>query len=134
MRIFRFAAVTALAFLIVAGSIAIAQVNQVPGPGLNGYDGAKIVGWGFNSSLNIAAATVVKTGRGRVACASIIVLGSTAGSIADTTTTGAVATANKVLVIPASAAIGTTYCINFPVTNGIVVTPGTSGVIALSYQ
>jgi len=132
MRIFRFAAVTALAFL--AGSIAIAQVNQVPGPGINGYDGAKIVGWGFNSSLNIAAATVVKTGRGRVGCASIIVLGSTAGSIADTTTTGAVATANKVLVIPASAATGTTYCINFPVTSGIVVTPGTSGVIALSWQ
>ena len=84
--------------------------------------------------LNITAATVVKATAGRLVRVSIITTGSTAGGCYDVATTGAAATANQVLVIPASTAAGTVYNMDFPMATGIVCTPGTSGVLAVSFD
>ena len=86
------------------------------------------------SALNISAASVVKATAGRLVRVSVIVLGSTAGSCNDSATTGGAAQANQILAIPASAPVGSVYYLDFPTSNGIVCTPGASGVLAVSYD
>lgn len=85
---------------------------------------------GTKTVLNITAATVIKATPGRIARVSVIVAGSTNGSIYDHATTSGVAAANQVGVIPE--AIGS-YDISLPCLVGIVVTPGTGQTIAVSY-
>jgi hypothetical protein len=89
-----------------------------------GYSG------GRQSSLNITTATVVKAAPGRVATVSVIVAGAV-GTLNDTTTTGAVAAANEIMVIPATIGV---YRLDWPVINGIVVVPGAAQVVSVSYQ
>ena len=93
-------------------------------------NGALLTAQGQKTFFNITAATVVKTTSGRVAKISVIVAGSAAGSVYDAATTGAAAAANEIAVIPATAGI---INIDFPVSNGIVVTPGTGQTLAISY-
>lgn len=77
------------------------------------------------------SATVVSPNRGRIFKFVVNTAGSGAGTISDCATTGAVAATNKVCNIPATVGI---YEINWPVTAGIVVTPGTSQVIAIHWE
>jgi hypothetical protein len=88
---------------------------------------------GGNNWLNVTAATVVKPTAGRAVRVSVITAGTTAGSVNDCATTAAAATANQFLSIPANQAAGTVYYIEWPCATGIVVTPGTGGVLAVSY-
>jgi len=93
-------------------------------------NGALITAQGQKVFFNITATTVVKTTAGRIAKISVIVAGSGAGSVYDAATTGAAGAANEVAVIPATAGV---VNIDFPVSNGIVVSPGTGQTLAISY-
>lgn len=88
---------------------------------------------GAFSRLNLAAAggaQLVKVGKVRAARVSVIVAGSAAGGVFDAATTGAAATANQIFVIPNTVGI---YTLDWPVNNGLVVTPGTGQTVAVSY-
>ncbi len=84
-----------------------------------------------STTLNITAATVIKASIGVINRVSVIVAGSTAGSVNDTTTTGAAATANEVFSIPNTTGV---YPVNFPCKKGIVVVPGTGQTIAVAFD
>ncbi|MHB8388155.1 MAG: hypothetical protein ACYDBH_01080 [Acidobacteriaceae bacterium] len=86
--------------------------------------------WGNATSLNISAATVVKATPGVAVLAQIVTAGTTAGSVNDTTTTGAATTANQVATLPN--AVGPVV-IGMPCASGIVVVPGSGQVLALSF-
>jgi endoglucanase Acf2 len=83
-----------------------------------------------HTKLNISSETVVKTSNGNVASISVVVAGSAAGAVYDAATTGTATSANLIAVIPDVAGV---YTINFPVSNGIVVAPGTGQTVAVSY-
>jgi hypothetical protein len=82
------------------------------------------------SAKGITSATVVKASGGYVASVTVIVAGSAPGSVNDVATTGAAAASNQVYVVPNT--VGT-YAVNFPVSAGIVVVPGTGQTIAIAY-
>jgi len=84
-----------------------------------------------STHLNITAATVVKATPGTAVIVNVLVVGTGTGTINDCATTGAVATANEVFVIPE--AVGS-YPVHFPCAVGIVVTPGTGQTLAVSYN
>lgn len=77
----------------------------------------------------ISTATVVRVGAGRVAMVSVTTAGSTNGTIYDANQTGV--TTAPIYTIPNT--IGVVF-VNLPVTNGIVVSPGTSQVVTVSYS
>ena len=82
------------------------------------------------TELNISDATVVKSSNGFVATISVIETSSTAGAIYDATSVTGNTSANQIATIPAT--VGT-YAINFIAKNGIVVDPGASQVVAISF-
>jgi hypothetical protein len=90
---------------------------------------------GGSSRLNITAATNVKTTPGRVY--RVIVNNTSAASgvstIIDSTGTSVTAAAT-ILVIPAAAAAGTTYLIDWPCAVGISVVPGSGAIISIAYD
>ena len=90
---------------------------------------------GTSSMLDLTTATVVKATPGRVAKVTVLAV-ATAGTfgVYDTTTTGAAATSNAIVQYTASwPAVGTIITLNWPCANGIVVNPGTSGAVSVSY-
>lgn len=89
-----------------------------------------LTGAGSSVSFNITAPTVVKASPGRVAKVSVIVAGSTAGTINDVLTTGAAGVANQLATIPETVGL---YDIDMPTSRGIVVVPGTGMTVAVSY-
>ena len=82
------------------------------------------------TKLNITTATVIKAAPGVMIAFTVNVIGS-AGTINDTTTTGGVAAANQMAPIPAVLGV---YYITMPFLNGLVVSPGASQVVSVSYQ
>ena len=84
---------------------------------------------GSRISTTITAATLLKTGSGRVAMVSIIVGGSGSGTIYDTN--NATLTNNPIFTIPDTPGI---IFINLPVVNGIVVVPGAGQTVSVSYS
>lgn len=84
---------------------------------------------GKQSANALTAATLVKTGSGRIASVSVVVAGSAAGRIYDASS--ASATSGSVYSIPATAGV---YVVNFPFVNGLVVAPGTGQTISVSYS
>ena len=93
-------------------------------------NGVLITGNGVRTMFDITAATVVKTTSGRVAKVSVLVAGSAAGGVFDTTTTASAAITNQVAVIPNAVGV---YVIDIPCFNGIVVEPGTGQTVMVSY-
>lgn len=95
--------------------------------------GAITTGKGTSSSLNNAAgaAKLISAAARRICKVIVLVPDSTASSIHDCATAGAAAAANLVYTIPQTAGV---YDVDFPLTAGLVLTVGTAGVIALSYQ
>ena len=88
-------------------------------------------GSGGSTALGVTAATQVKVGAGTVASVSVIVAGTTAGTVNDAATTGAAAAANQIATIPNAVGI---YMLGFPFVNGLVVVPGTGQTVAVSYN
>ena len=85
---------------------------------------------GLFSALNLTTATVLKTGGGRVARVIVNTAGA-AGTLSDCSTTGAVAAANLIAVIPATAGV---YYLDFPYSVGLTYTPGANQVASISYS
>lgn len=88
------------------------------------------------SSLNIAAAKVVKQAPGELYFVSVIVAGSAAGSVNDCKTTGAAGPSNQVAVIPNTVGV---YVIGatdggWPMLQGIVVVPGTGQTVSVAHS
>lgn len=77
----------------------------------------------------ITAATVVKSTPGRIASVSITVAGSAPGIVYDGATTGA--TTRPVWIIPNT--VGEAF-VNFPMSYGILVVPGSGQTVAVSYS
>lgn len=91
--------------------------------------GNQLTASGLNSSLNITAATVVKAAPGRLVRVNVLTAGA-AGTASDCATTGAVAAANLIYNIPATVGI---YYLDWPCAVGIVITPGASQVLSVSF-
>jgi hypothetical protein len=87
---------------------------------------------GYSTSLNITAATNVKASAGRVYRVVLNTPGSTVTTVCNNTS--ACAAATTVLTIPIAAVAGTIYELNFPMSTGIRVEPGTSAVLAVSFD
>lgn len=86
---------------------------------------------GFTTSFNITAATLIKGVPGRVARVSILVAGTTAGTVNDCTTTGAAAVGNQIASIPNAVGV---ISLNWPMLSGIVIAPGAGQTLAVSYN
>jgi hypothetical protein len=84
---------------------------------------------GAQSAAAISAATVVKTTGGRICIVSVTTAGSTTGAIYDANATGV--TTKPVYVIPDT--VGR-YEVNLPTSYGILVVPGTSQVVTVSWS
>lgn len=85
---------------------------------------------GNRAYLDVTAATVIKASPGICVSVSVVVAGSAAGTVNDVATTGGVAVTNQFGTIPAT--VGT-YTFNWPCGTGIVLVPGTSQTLAISY-
>ena len=84
-----------------------------------------------NSALNITTATVVKNSSSKLVNIIVLVAGSTAGAVYDSIATTGNSATNQIFAIPNTVGV---YTLDFPVTNGIVVAPGTGQTIAISYS
>jgi hypothetical protein len=84
---------------------------------------------GTSSYTQITAATLVKSGQGRIARLVVVVAGSGTGSVYDASS--ATATNDKLLTIPTTIGI---VEVNIPVNTGIVVAPGTGQTVAIVYS
>ncbi len=84
---------------------------------------------GAQNYPNISTATVVSPTAGRLVQLSITTKGSAVGTIYDTAS--ASSTANPIFTIPNTLGI---IRVNLPVSNGIVVAPGTSQVVTVSFS
>ena len=78
---------------------------------------------------NVTAATIIKLGPGRCAMVSVL-SGTNPATIHDTTTTGAAAIGNQIAAVPGT--VGT-YLIDMPFYSGLVVVPGVTTPLAVSY-
>ena len=87
---------------------------------------------GSHSAFNITAAAVVYTGQGRIVTVAIITASAAAGAIYDASSTSGNTAANQIAAIPANAT--GTITLRFPFFTGLVVSPGASGVLAVSYS
>jgi len=85
---------------------------------------------GQKTTLNITTATVVKAAPGQVFTATVVVAGSSPGTINDCLTTGAAAAANQIATLPNAV---NSQQLNFSCLVGIVVVPGTGQTVALSF-
>ena len=84
---------------------------------------------GTSNAAGLTAATLVKTGAGRVATVSVIVAGSAVGKIYDAN--AATATTNPIDTIPMT--VGP-YTLNIAVKYGIVVAPGSGQTVTMGYS
>ena len=86
---------------------------------------------GVSSSLYIPSpGRVVKASPGMI-CTAVVLVAGAAGAIYDCTATAAAVTANEIATLPATIGI---YQLEFPCISGIVVIPGASQLVSVSYQ
>jgi len=85
---------------------------------------------GSSPLYNITTATVVKNTAGRLARINVVSAGASAGSVSDTPTLAGVVASNLISTLPN---IAGTFEIDWPFVNGLVVTPGSGQVIAVSF-
>ena len=76
-------------------------------------------------------ATIVRTTPGMIRRISVLTAGSTTGTINDCATTAAVNITNQFFTIPNIIGI---YALEWPAQVGVVITPGTGQVIAVSHS
>lgn len=95
------------------------QNSLVPRPG------------GTSNKLNVTAPTVIKATPGTVYRISVITAPSAAGGVHDIDTTAGAAAGN--LIAPIGTGASGIIDLTFPCATGIVVDPGTAGVVSVSY-
>jgi len=97
--------------------------------------GNLLTGNGSLNKLNVTAATVIKAAAGRICKITVNTVTSTSLVVSDAASTGAVAAANLVLsVAAAQLTAGQIINLDFPCATGIVVNPGTGGVVSVSFD
>ena len=96
---------------------------------VNGVANQYLVVQGAQGLTSLSVTTLLRVGAGRVGTVIVTTAGSAVGALYDTN--AASSTANKFYVIPNTVGV---YVINFPVSNGLVATPGTGQVISVSYS
>lgn len=118
-----------------------ANVAVTPAPGAHSaplqldVSGNLLTGNGSANKYNITAATAVKATAGRICKITVVATITGSLSVNDCATTGAVAASNTVCTIPtASCPAGTVINLDWPCTTGIVVTPGSVGTVAVSFD
>jgi hypothetical protein len=118
-------------------NVAVNQTTLKSVPLQSDQSGNLLVGNGSMNKLNVTTATVIKATPGRI-CKVSVITAATAGTfgIYDAATTGAAATTNAIYPVSTSAwpAAGTVIPLDFPCLAGIVVNPGTGGVVAVSFD
>lgn len=92
--------------------------------------GNALTGKGLLTAFNMSAATDVKATPGRVLKISVLVAGSVAGSINDSSVANKAA-GNQIYSIPNTVGV---YDIDWPCLTAISVSPGTGQTVALSYD
>ncbi len=90
-----------------------------------------IRGQGTQTSATVTASTLVVSGPGYLVNFSIIIAGSGAGTINNSSATGLTAAANVLCTTPAT--IGT-YSAGKVFTNGLVIVPGTGQSVNVTYS
>ena len=114
----------------LAASVALNTSNQYAEMRLDAQNALRVSSGGISNSYNITAAAAVKTTPGRLVKISVVTAGSAAGSANDCAATGDAAAANKIASIPNTVGVIT---LDWPCAVGIVVTPGSGQVLAVSY-
>lgn len=95
--------------------------------------GEPMVGSALFKTVNVTGTVLIKAGKGRVKRVNVITLVAAAIDIHDSATTGGVAASNKVYSFPASAPVGSSIELDFPLDNGLVIVAG-AGVVSVSYS
>ena len=85
------------------------------------------------TKLNVTTKTLIKVGSGRVAKISFIVASTASPAVYDAATTAGGVAASALWVGPTATAIGTVVSLDMAYTNGLVVDPGTTGVVSVSF-
>jgi hypothetical protein len=98
---------------------------------MNGASQSYLNVQGQANSTAITGATVVKASAGRICSVSVITAGSSTGMIYDAASTGI--TSRPLYVIPDAVALQP-YVVNLPASFGILVVPGTSQKVTVSYS
>lgn len=83
---------------------------------------------GAAAIYNISAGTVIKKGPGRLVCVNVTTAGTTAGSAYDWNST----TSPQQLIYSIPNNVGL-YMLKWPVTSGIVIVPGATQVVSVSF-
>ena len=88
---------------------------------------------GTHSANNVTTPTLIKAGAGVLHKVTIITAPSAAGGMYDSATVGGIAAANQIDNIGTGLTNTTVFNLDWPCTNGIVIDPGTGGVVSVSY-
>jgi hypothetical protein len=97
---------------------------------INGISQSNLRGLGTQTSLTITTATVIFTGAGYLVNFSVVVAGSAAGVIYDSTSTSPLAQ-DALCAVPATVGVVKTGQV---FTNGLVISPGTGQSINVTYS
>lgn len=97
--------------------------------GVNALAQAYLNVQGAQNFAGITAATVVKSSPGRIAEISVIVAGSAAGVVYDSTLT--TDTTKPLFVIPTTIGV---YVVNLPASFGVTIAPGTGQTVSGSFS
>ena len=98
---------------------------------VNGIAQATARSLGTLTSATITAATVIYVGKGYLVNFSVVVAGTTAGTISNTGAVSTVAAANALCVIPATVGV---IKLGQVFSTGLVVTPGTGQSVNVTYS
>lgn len=122
------------------GSLGSFSTTSGYGNGVQDPNGVvQTAGGGRSSALNLAAAQVIKGSPGRLCKITVLGVVGTGGNLTfnDCTTTGAATTANQVINLAGTTAVGTVITLDWPCVNGIVcsaVPTGGTVQIAVSFN
>jgi hypothetical protein len=111
------------------GDLLTTQKNGVVA--INNLSQGSLRSLGTQTSVTVTAATVIYIGSGYLVNFSVVVAGSTAGTINNANSIASVAAANALCVVPNSVGITKAGQI---FSSGIVVTPGTGQSINITYS
>jgi hypothetical protein len=109
--------------------ILTAQKNGVVA--INNLSQGTLRGLGTQTSVTVTAATVIYVGAGYLVNFSVVVAGSTAGTISNVNAVASVAAANALCAIPATIGI---VKLGQVFSTGLVVTPGTGQSVNVTYS
>jgi hypothetical protein len=111
------------------GDLLTTQKNGVVA--INNLAQSTLRGLGTQTSVTVTSATVIYVGNGYLVNFSVVVAGSTVGTISNTGSTSTVAATNALCTIPATVGI---VKVGQVFSTGLVVTPGTGQSVNVTYS